>query len=119
MTYFEDYIPILKRYFNHHLISIIGEYIGEKLPVPIKRSKYEGEFECCCKGCKKGYDHMHCWTWSRCSICRITIWFNSHPGYGCTLYSRSLSNGLICFYCREPYYKKGMSSGEIHRLLLN
>ena len=36
----------------------------------------------------------------------------------CTLYAwRYAKKGvLICFNCRNPYYEKGMSSGDIHRL---
>jgi hypothetical protein len=90
---------------------------NDKLPVPIKKStEYIDHFECCCKNCKPKptYDHLHCWVWHYCYICDNKIWFNVH---NCTLYSRRLPK-IICFNCRHPYYKKNMSSGEIHRLLI-
>lgn len=84
--------------------------------IPIKKSdRYEDEYECCCKHCNHTYtyDHMHCWCWNVCDICHRKIWFNIET---CTLYSRR--RDIICFYCRQPYYQKGLSSGDIHRLLL-
>lgn len=87
----------------------------DELPIPIKK-RDNGEYKCCCKNCKPyfTYDHLHCWLWTPCNICNIKVWHNCQT---CTLYAWRKPN-LICFYCRHPYYQKGMSSGEIHRLLL-
>ena len=84
------------------------------ISIPIKKSfSYEGEFECICKNCRKGYDHMHCWTWHICNLCKKKVWFNIAT---CSLYSRRIGEEMICFNCRIPYYKRNMTSGEIHRL---
>jgi hypothetical protein len=90
--------------------------IYDKLPKPIK--KYEdGDMRCFCKRCCKNItcDHLHCWVWSICDICKKKIWFNCHRKYGCTLYAWRLP-ALICFNCRIPYYEKGFSTGDIYKL---
>jgi hypothetical protein len=84
----------------------------DTLPIPICK-RNDKEFECLCKGCKQGSDHLHCWTWHFCDVCNQKIWFNSSS---CTLYAWRLSKGIICFNCRIPYYKKGLTTGEIYKI---
>jgi hypothetical protein len=87
----------------------------DTLPIPIMR-KDDGDYECLCKNCKPSitYDHLHCWLWTMCNICKKRVWHNCAR---CTLYAWRKPQ-MICFYCRYPYYQQGMTSGEIHRLLL-
>lgn len=89
----------------------------DPLPIPIKaHSEYDGHARCLCKNCNHyiTYDHMHAYVWNKCHMCKRRIWYNLVT---CTLYAYRWKNRcqLICFDCRYPYYKMGMSSGDIHR----
>lgn len=87
----------------------------DTLPIPIRNSvEFPPDLECCCKNCKPAitYDHLHCWAWHYCDVCHKKIWFNLQT---CTLYAWRKSKQVICFNCRIPCYKLGMTAGQIHR----
>jgi hypothetical protein len=90
----------------------------DHLPLPIRVSlDHPPDLECRCKNCQPvaagAYDHLHCWGWCVCDLCHKKIWFNFIK---CTLYAWRKSKELICFNCRIPFYKLGLTTGEIHRL---
>ena len=90
------------------------------IPIPIREITSgiaKGDLECLCKSCKPAitYDHMHCWVWHICWLCKKRVWFNVAK---CTLYSWRIGKAMICFNCRIPYYEQGMSNGDIYRMVL-
>ena len=87
------------------------------LIIPFRKSrKHPEEYECRCKNCRPRYtyDHMHCWTIKQCCGCGKKVWYNCEK---CSLYSRR--EYLVCFDCRLPYYKEGLTNGEIYRKIVD
>lgn len=88
------------------------------IPIPIRNhTKYNDDYECLCKDCKDPEKYVKNWDgysylWSGCKLCKKRVWYYPEA---CSLYGRRYF--LICFNCRIPYYEKGMSSGEIHKII--
>ncbi len=86
------------------------------LPRPIRpREGTTAEYECICRRCRASPDPLHSWVWNVCKGCGSRIWYDCG---NCSLYSRRGAAKLICFNCREPYYKKGMNMGQIMRVVI-
>ncbi len=84
---------------------------NSKLKHPIERHpQYLDEYNCICRGCRTKYDHLHCYVWNICKVCKKKIWYNCAK---CTLYSWRGAEKLICFNCRLPYYEKNMTMADI------
>ena len=47
-----------------------------------------------------------------CLLCDKKVWYYHQV---CSLYGRR-NPYLVCFYCRIPFYEKGIKTGEIYRL---
>lgn len=91
-----------------------SNYKSLRIPIEVSE-RFPDTFVCTCKMCRGEGDN-----YIMCDICHRIIWCKFRSGI-CTLYSyRYLATTpkVICFYCRQPYYEKGMNSGDIHRLLL-
>jgi hypothetical protein len=102
-------------YFRKEIKQIVIDS-KDPLPTPLCSVVNYGniEYECTCNGCQTKYDNLHCGIWCMCNICDRKIWFNAKV---CTLYAWRLPD-LVCFFCRYPFYKRNIKSGDIHRFLL-
>ena len=89
--------------------------IREEIYYYNKTSVKNYDYECICKYCKNynkyltsydGYSYLY----NKCLLCNKDVWY--YPEI-CSLYGRR-SPYVVCFYCRIPYYEKGMSNGEIY-----
>ncbi len=103
--------------------------IHNSLPIPIKvinENSYDSkknvnhEYECICKYCsnpniyvteRDGYSYL----WNSCMLCNKRVWYWHQI---CSLYGRR-SPYVVCFYCRIPYYDRGLSNGEIYKIAKN
>lgn len=99
---------------------IFGYFLNFKsFPIPGLIGIGDTQQYCKCTKCTgTTEDHLHCYVWNMCQVCSRKTWFNLMT---CKLYSRrwmARNPKLICFTCRWPLHQFGMSSGDIHRLLL-
>jgi hypothetical protein len=95
------------------------------LPIPIREKTYYDnymyksnyDYECICKYCSNpnkyvinhdGYSYL----WNKCILCDKRVWYWHQV---CSLYGRR-SPYIVCFYCRIPFYDKGLSNGEIYKI---
>ena len=101
--------------------------IHNSLPIPIRirdekcydnRNKLDYDYECICKYCSNpnkyvteydGYSYL----WNRCILCNKRVWYWHQV---CSLYGRRRSPSVVCFYCRIPFYNRGLSNGEIYKI---
>lgn len=92
----------------------------KSLPMPITICKRyttdkNVEYECICKHCVN--PQIEYWDgcselYNKCLICNTSVWY--YPDV-CTLYGRR-SSYVVCFFCRIPYYDKGIKNGEIYKI---
>ena len=102
--------------------------IHNSLPVPIKiqkdkfynimTNKYDYAYECICKYCSNANKYLtergsYYYYWSICDLCKKRVWYWPQV---CSLYGRRKPK-LVCFYCRIPFYDKGLSNGEIYKIV--
>jgi len=97
------------------------------LPVPIKirdekcyghnRLNLDYDYECICKYCSNPNKYVTEWDgysylWNKCLLCNKNVWYWHQV---CSLYGRR-SPYVVCFYCRIPFYEKGLSNGQIYKI---
>ena len=86
------------------------------IPIPIKKhDDYDNDYDCICKYCNNPQKYITKWDgysylWNKCLICDKKVWYWHQ---NCSLYGKR-SPYLVCFYCRIPFYEKGMKNGEIY-----
>lgn len=92
------------------------------LPIPIRKHNYwKDDYQCICKFCSNVDYWLEIWDipWDNyssngyncCLLCNKKVWYCAQI---CSLYGKR--SGLVCFYCRIPYWNKGLTNGQIHKL---
>ena len=90
-----------------------------QIPIKIKQENdnMSYDYECICKYCSDPKKYVTEWDgysylWNSCMLCNKRVWYWHQV---CSLYGRR-SPCVVCFYCRIPFYDKGLSNGEIYKI---
>lgn len=115
-TNYDNTLMDHKELTTHNLLPV---------PIKIKREKYysimsydyDNDYECICKYCSNPNKYVTEWDgysylYNYCMLCDKRVWYWHQV---CSLYGRR-SPYVVCFYCRIPFYDKGLSNGEIYKI---
>jgi len=103
----------------------VKTYNNLSVPIKIRDEKCYGynrfnldyDYECICKYCSNPNKYVTEWDgysylWNKCLLCNKNVWYWHKV---CSLYGRR-SPYVVCFYCRIPFYGKGLSNGQIYKI---